>query len=302
MEKNLFKSLLVGMLTSCLTVVIATSCAKDDMPVTHNEETADQLVGDWLYYNSDDDEEDMVGKSVSYSLLRFDENGVVTRTIYSGYEGTPLKYWERWLRHGIYTVDVAAHTITIDDIDNRSQVSGYTLADGQLILELRYDDGNTTQTAILRRPQANDRELLEMIDKAVPSDDYIGKWVRTETANGQTTYVLADFQELVDIVVNRYTVTSDNKVYKRSELVNYTDGSWDEDDGFLMIYENGIDEDAIKHWWKIEGSSLSIGYENSESPRYTYHQLTKEEYDMFQAFDKTAIINNAAEPFIDDNP
>ena len=44
--------------------------------------------------------------------------------------------------------------------------------------------------------------------------------------------------------------------------------------------------------WKVEGSSLSIGYENSEEPRYTYHQLTKEEYEMFQAFDKTAIIGN----------
>lgn len=41
-----------------------------------------------------------------------------------------------------------------------------------------------------------------------------------------------------------------------------------------------------------KGSSLSIGYENSEEPRYTYHQLTKEEYEMFQAFDKTAIIGN----------
>ncbi len=41
-----------------------------------------------------------------------------------------------------------------------------------------------------------------------------------------------------------------------------------------------------------KGSSLSIGYENSEEPRYTNHQLTKEEYEMFQAFDKTAIIGN----------
>jgi len=291
MEKNLFKSLLVGMLTCCLTVVIATSCAKDEMPVPHNEETAEQLLGDWLYFNTDVDDEEMVGKSVSYSLLRFDEKGVITRTIYSGYEGTPLKYWERWLRHGIYTIDEAAHTIKIEGIDNRSQVSGFTLADGQLILELRSNDGNT-QTAVLRRPQADDREFLELIDQVVPSDDYIGKWVRTETVNGQPTYVLADYQEQVDIVVNRYTVTSDNKVYKRSGLVNYKDGSWDEEDGFLMIYENGIYEEGIKHWWKVEGSSLSIGYENSEEPRYTYHQLTKEEYDMFQAFDKTAIVEN----------
>ena len=85
-------------------------------------------------------------------------------------------------------------------------------------------------------------------------------------------------------------------------VCNIEDGSWDEDDGFLMIYENGIDEDAIKHWWKVEGSSLSIGYENSEILRYTYHQLTKAERDMFQTFDKTAIINNPAEPFIDNNP
>jgi hypothetical protein len=297
MEKNLLKSLLVGMLICCLTVVIATSCANDDLPVSHNEETTDQLLGDWLYFNSDDDEE-MVGQSVSYSLLRFDENGVITRTIYSGYEGTPLENWERWRRHGIYTVDEAAHTITIDDIDNSSQVTGYNLVDGQLILEFTSDNGNTTQTSILRRPQAADLELLEQIDKAVPSDDYIGKWVRTETENGQTTYVLADYQELFNIVVNRYTVTSDNKVFKSNETINYTDRSWDDEDGFLVIYENGIYEEGIKHWWKVEGSSLSIGYENSEEPRYTYHQLTKEEYEMFQAFEKSAIISNLAERII----
>ena len=85
-------------------------------------------------------------------------------------------------------------------------------------------------------------------------------------------------------------------------VCNIEDGSWDEDDGFLMIYENGINEDAIKHWWKVEGSSLSIGYENSESPRYTYHQLTKAERDMFQTFDKTAIVINPSEPDNDDNP
>jgi hypothetical protein len=110
--------------------------------------------------------------------------------------------------------------------------------------------------------------------------------------------VLADYQELVDIMVNRYTVTSDNKVFKSNETINYIDRSWYEEDGFLLIYENGGYEEGIKHWWKVEGSSLTIGYENSVEPRYTYHQLTKEEYEMFQAFDKTAIISNLAERII----
>ena len=120
---------LLALMTSCTTEVDNPVIPPPDPVITET------LTGEWFAtvnchdYNEDSDEDE-----IEYVLFSFDEDGVVTQDVYIGSKTSPLKYWERMHRHGIYNVDESAHSITVENIYDNPSVITYGFDKEQLIL------------------------------------------------------------------------------------------------------------------------------------------------------------------------
>ena len=125
---------LLALMTSCITEV--------DNPVipTPDPVITETLTGEWFAtVNRHDYDEDSDEDEIEYVLFSFDEDGVVTQDVYIGSKTSPLKYWERMHRHGIYTVDESAHSITVENIYDNPSVITYGFDKEQLILQENAD-------------------------------------------------------------------------------------------------------------------------------------------------------------------
>ena len=161
---------------------------------TEEEKT---LTGEWFaVVNRKDYDEDADENDIEYLLLSFDENGVVTQNVYIGNKTEPLKYWERMHRHGIYTVDEKASTLTIENISETPTTSKYSFDKELLILNL-YDEENVDRNMSipLHRPSKAEKDLLAVYDISLWGDDYVGKWFGFTEHNGLYTYMMLDFTE-----------------------------------------------------------------------------------------------------------
>ena len=134
MRKN-FLWMLAAILICGLTVTMMTSCSKEDDPVNPDPVITETLTGEWFaVVNRVDYDEDADENDIEYILLSFDENGVVTQSIYIGNTTNPIKSWERMHRHGIYTVDEIARTLTVENISETPTTSKYRFDKELLIL------------------------------------------------------------------------------------------------------------------------------------------------------------------------
>ena len=139
MIRKHFQWILAALMICGLAVITTTSCSKDDDSGQQGGSgNAESLKGYWFAQVShvyDGDDEPIEGGYMEYVLLNFGDDGVVTRSVYEGNAGVSLEYWERMLRHGIYTVDEAAGTITIQNFsDDEVEIAKYSLSGDKFIL------------------------------------------------------------------------------------------------------------------------------------------------------------------------
>lgn len=265
-----------------------TSCSNQDSPVLPPVD-AETLTGDWLYkFVSSDDDDEMVGQNVSYSLLSFGDNGVLTQRYYYGNAGTSLEYWERWCRHSIYTVDEKAHTFTVDDLDGTARVFGYTLTDGQLIIHLLNGEIGDVVTSTLHRPEASDLEFLKTVDRAVWSDDYVGKWFGYTDweDSGIRLYIMLDFTE--DGIVNcrRYSVDKYNDCLRTVFSQYYEDYDNEDNMQMLMMHDSEDYNNTYLYKWSVVDNTLMLGDPEDSELDTVYHPLTPDDVAFMEELDK----------------
>jgi len=283
------KAMIAFLFTVVMTMTTLTSCSNQDTPVV--PPVVDKtLTGDWLYEYSYNDDDETVGKYVSYTLISFDENGVITQRVYHGNTGISINHWERWRRHGMYSVDETAHTITIEGISDEPQVIGYTLTDGKLMMRIFNEIEKNYQTATLRRPETADMTLLGMVDVSVRADDYVGKWLSYTNWEdiGIRLYVMVEFTEEGVLNVRRYSVDTHNECMRTVFSQYYEDCEEEEGDDMKMIkmHDSKDFSKTYLYWWSIENNNLIMGEPEDPDFDTTYHPLTPADVVLLEELDK----------------
>ena len=255
---------------------------------TEEEKT---LTGEWFaVVNRKDYDEDADENDIEYLLLSFDENGVVTQNVYIGNKTEPLKYWERMHRHGIYTVDEKASTLTIENISETPTTSKYGFDKELLILNL-YDEENVDRNMSkpLHRPSKAEKDLLAVYDISLWGDDYVGKWFGFTEHNGLYTYMMLDFTEKSGLKTIRYSVYNDKVTRTEyTQVYNEADDDEYEDEPVLEIHSSTDYMQSEFYWWKVVGNTLTLEkeLEDEEFISSTYHALTKADLEMMEELDK----------------
>ena len=279
---------LLALMTSCITEV--------DNPVipTPDPVITETLTGEWFAtVNRHDYDEDSDEDEIEYVLFSFDEDGIVTQDVYFGSKTSPLKYWERMHRHGIYTVDESAHSITVENIYDNPSVITYGFDKEQLILQ-----ENADMALILHRPSKAEKELLAVYDLSLEGDDYTGKWFGVQEENGQYNYVMLDFTEDSGLKTISYSVNGDECI--RTEFTQYyneSDEDEDEDEQVLEIHYINDYSQSVFYQWEVVGNTLTlVKEENEEEVATTYHALTKADVELMAELEKKSNhIDNLAE-------
>ena len=255
MRKN-FLWMLAAILICGLTVTMMTSCSKEDDPVNPDPVITETLTGEWFaVVNRVDYDEDADENDIEYILLSFDENGVVTQSIYIGNTTNPIKSWERMHRHGIYTVDEIARTLTVENISETPTTSKYRFDKELLILNF-YDEK---------------------------------KWFGFTEHNGLYTYMMLDFTEDDGLKTIRYSVYNDKVTRTEyTQVYNEADDDEYEDEPVLEIHSSNDYKQSEFYWWKVAGNTLTLGKEldDEEFISSTYHALTKADIELMEELDK----------------
>ena len=282
MKKN-YLWMLVAILTCGLAVSMLTSCSDKD-PVNPDPEIIQKLSGVWfgevlrIDYDPDADEND-----VEYVLLSFDENGVITRSVYIGNREDPINHWERTYRHGIYTVNGNAGTLTIENFSETPATIKYRFDGDKLILEA--DDENDVLLS-LHRPSVAELDLIAMFNVSLSGDDYVGKWFGVNEFNGLYTYMMLDFTEEGKLNTIRYSVYND-KVTRTSYTQLY-DTADDDDEPTLEIHNSTDYTQSEFYYWSVNGKTLILekDIDDEEVISSTYHALTKDDLELMAQLDK----------------
>jgi hypothetical protein len=294
MKKN-FLWMLATILICGLTVTTMTSCSDDDDDSKEQgqttPETIETLTGDWFTTINRSDETDEEN-DVEYVLLTFDENGVITQNIYVGNTTESLKYWERMRRHGIYSVDKAAQTISTINLTSEPETLKYSFDKQQLILSYANAEASAqTLKLTFHRPTQLEKEILAIYDRSLWGDDYVGKWFSVNEHNGLNTYVMNEF---TDSRVNtiRYSVYEGKCTRTTSsQYCFYIDEDDDEnyfDMPMLEIHDANDYSNTFCYWWKIKDNNLLLGLEEEDDPISVFHPLTQADIDLMADLDKMA--------------
>ena len=268
--------MLVAILICGLTVTTTTSCSKDNDSEQQGSGKTETLKGDWLaQVNHYDEDDEIVGGYSEYVLLNFGEDGVITQRVYMGNAGTPLEYWERMLRHGIYTVNEAAGTITTQNLSRKDATVKYSISGEKLSLSTTEKDV-ATKTVTFHRSTKDELARFSMYDSELKGDDYVGKWFVTNEHSGLFTHVLLDLDEDSGVTVTRYSVYEDDvtrTIYSRSV------STLDEEDGQKIVFHDPADYSVTEsYWWSVTDNQLKFVKPEYEEVYTVYHPLTKSDY------------------------
>ena len=172
------RPLVLAMVICGLTMTTMTSCSNDDSPVAPVPTTPETLLGEWCTsVNQGDVDEDAHENDVTDMLLSFNENGVIIQRVYAGNKTESVSKWERFRRHGIYSVDNATHTISLKNISLTPATAEYSFDGDQLVLTFDDEENPGSKlSSTLQRPSELEKELYSIYDNARYAHDYIGKW------------------------------------------------------------------------------------------------------------------------------
>ena len=285
MKKNLLWMLAV--ILSCGEFFTSCSDDGDNSPVIPTR--TDKLMGEWfasvnlIDYDEDSDEDE-----VEYILFTLDEEGVVTQDIYIGNTNSPVKYWERMHRHGIYTIDKATRTITFENISSEPTSIQYIINKDQLTFNIFGEDSEHYMALPLHRPSKAEKDLLAVYNNSLPGFEYTGKWFSAKEENGQHTYVMLDFTEESRLKTISYSVNGDECI--RNEYIQYYsdyDEDEDEEEQILEIHHPNDYSQSDYYWWEVVGNTLTLGTEEDEDEVIsTYHALTKADIELMAELEK----------------
>ena len=286
MIQKQFQWMLAAILICGLTVTTTTSCSKDDDSEQQGSEEAETLKGNWLAQieqHDEDDEEDFTGRYNEYVILNFGDDGVITRSVYMGNAGTSLQYWERMLRHGIYTVNDAAGTITTQNLSRQDEIVKYSISGDKLSLSTT-EKNVATKTVTFHRPTKDELERFSLYDSKLEGDDYVGKWFVSSENNGLFTHVLLDLDENSGVTVTRYSVYEDNvtrTIYSRSV------STLDQEDGQKILFHDPADYSVTEsYWWSVTDNQLKFVKPEYEEIYTVYHPLTKSDIKLMEELNK----------------
>jgi len=284
MIRRQFQWMLVAILICGLTVTTTTSCSKDNDSEQQGSGKTETLKGDWLaQVNHYDEDDEIVGGYSEYVLLNFGEDGVITQRVYMGNAGTPLEYWERMLRHGIYTVNEAAGTITTQNLSRKDATVKYSISGDKLSLSTTEKDV-ATKTVTFHRSTKDELARFSMYDSKLKGDDYVGKWFVTNEHSGLFTHVLLDLDEDSGVTVTRYSVYEDDvtrTIYSRSV------STLDEEDGQKIVFHDPADYSVIEsYWWSVTDNQLKFVKPEYEEVYTVYHPLTKSDIKLMEELNK----------------
>ncbi|UKK59372.1 hypothetical protein L6470_13565 [Prevotella communis] len=266
-----------------------TSCSDDDDSVSQDYQK--KLIGEWMAMVNPDlelgDENDVV-----YVLLSFNEDGVLFQKNYDGNTTEPLNCWERSCRHGIYTVNEAAHTIQCELFEGEAK---FSFVGDQMIFT---DSSNDVEMSLtFHRPSKAEKALLSMYDLSLEGNDYYGKWFMVQEENGKSTYTMLDFTEDSGLKTTRYTVTGDQCI--RTDYSQfYGEDNSDEDGPMLEIYNSNDYFQRELYWWKVSANTLTLEKcdDSDEETVSTYHALTKADAALLAELEKKCpLIDNLTE-------
>ena len=284
MIRRQFQWMLVAILICGLTVTTTTSCSKDNDSEQQGSGKTETLKGDWLaQVNHYDEDDEIVGGYSEYVLLNFGEDGVITQRVYMGNAGTPLEYWERMLRHGIYTVNEAAGTITTQNLSRKDATVKYSISGEKLSLSTTEKDV-ATKTVTFHRSTKDELARFSMYDSELKGDDYVGKWFVTNEHSGLFTHVLLDLDEDSGVTVTRYSVYEDDvtrTIYSRSV------STLDEEDGQKIVFHDPADYSVTEsYWWSVTDNQLKFVKPEYEEVYTIYHPLTKSDIKLMEELNK----------------
>ena len=284
MIRRQFQWMLVAILICGLTVTTTTSCSKDNDSEQQGSGKTETLKGDWLaQVNHYDEDDEIVGGYSEYVLLNFGEDGVITQRVYMGNAGTPLEYWERMLRHGIYIVNEAAGTITTQNLSREDATVKYSISGEKLSLSTTEKDV-ATKTVTFHRSTKDELARFSMYDSELKGDDYVGKWFVTNEHSGLFTHVLLDLDEDSGVTVTRYSVYEDDvtrTIYSRSV------STLDEEDGQKIVFHDPADYSVTEsYWWSVTDNQLKFVKPEYEEVYTVYHPLTKSDIKLMEELNK----------------
>jgi hypothetical protein len=248
------------------------------------------LTGEWCTtVNRKDIDEDADENDVSYLMVTFDENGVITERVYSGNKTEPISRWERMRRHGIYSIDKATHTVTMKNISVTPSTAKYSFDKEQLVLEFIDDETPGNKMSItLHHPSIAEKELFSVYNYSIEADDYVGKWFGVSEHNGLYTYVMNDFTEGHELHTIRYSVY-ENKCTRTVTTRYYNEADVDEeeyDEPTIEIHDADDYSKSTLYWWRIEGNNLVLGVWEYEQMFSIFHPLTQADIDKMAELDK----------------
>ena len=189
MIRKHFQWILAALMICGLAVTTTTSCSKDDDSGQQGGSgNAETLKGYWfaqVNHVYDEDDGPIAGGYMEYVLLNFGDGGVVIRSVYEGNAGGSLEYWERMLRHGIYTVDEAAGTITVQNFsDDETEIAKYSLSGDKLTLTST-ESYEEPLTITFHRPSTEELNRCSMFNRRTEQVQHVRQRVGRRRLRGQ---------------------------------------------------------------------------------------------------------------------
>lgn len=290
MIRKHFQWMLAAIMICGLAVTTTTSCSKDDDSGQQGGSgKAESLKGYWfVQVNHVDDEEyePISGGYMEYVLLNFGEDGVITRSVYAGNAGVHLDYWERMLRHGIYTVNEAAGTITVLNFsDDEVETAKYSLSGDKLTLTSIEKSDEEHLTITFHRPSTDELNMCSMYDSKLEGDDYVGKWFYAQDhGGGLSSYFYLDFDESSGVTVTSYSVHGDDVTrtsYSRNVSI------LEKEEGEMLVFHNPADYSVTdSYWWSVSNNQLHLVESEAEKIETIYHPLTKSDIELMEELNK----------------
>jgi hypothetical protein len=245
--------------------------------------------------NQRDIDEDDHENDVTDMLVSFNENGVIIQRVYAGNKTQSVSKWERFRRHGIYSVDNATHTISMKNISLTPATAEYSFDGDQLVLTFDDEENPGSKLSMtLHRPSKLEKELYAIYDRSIEADDYIGKWFGVNEFNGLYTYVMNEFTGNSKLKNIRYSVYE--KKCTRTETtwdfrqIKEAEGEYDEPT--IELYGPGDDSKSTPYWWRIEDDNLVWGMWEYENMFSTFHPITQADIDLMAELDRMSESND----------
>lgn len=217
------------------------------------------IQGDW-FVSMDTVVDDGTLETV-YLLMSFNDNGVMTYSVYKKRMGQTDAEGERTRKYYFYRLDTDKHLFNHSDGDN-DYFHPYRIKKN----ELEFSDvepwgGSTTVT--LTRPDADMLSFLRKLDNTIPSNDYMGRWYFSYESPDSSNYLFMNIERYGDVLVYQYIIKPDTctflrclsvfEEYRTPEIM--TDGN-PENDHVLNMLEPFLNNVKSMYWWHFENGKL----------------------------------------------